>query len=886
MNYNLFTMEIKVIVKKEDDIQAFDEVKYIDELVEKVSNAQKEYATFSQEKVDEIFRKVALKISSLRIPLAQMAVEETGMGLVEDKVIKNLYASEYIYNKYKNDKTCDIIFEDFERKILKVASPLGVIAGVVPTTNPTSTAIFKTLIALKTRNAIIFSPHPRAKKCTVETVRIMLEEAVKAGAPENILGWIENPTITMSGLLMKHPKVDIILATGGPGMVRAAYSSGKPALGVGAGNTPVVIDETANIEEAVSSILLSKTFDNGVICASEQSVVCVKSVYNQVKEEFLKRGAYITNPVEKEKLEHTAFKDGRLNADIVGQSAYKIAELSGFKVDKKAKVLIAELKEVGHSEPLSEEKLSPVLGLYEANDFNSAVDTAKKLVAFGGNGHTSVLYTKDTNKDRISLFGKVMNTGRILINTPSSQGAIGDLYNFKTDPSLTLGCGSWGGNSVSENVGIKHLMNIKTVAMKEENMLWYKVPSNIYFKAGSTEYALRELADKKRAFIITDKPLFDLGMTNKVTNVLDDIKVQYQIFSDVNPDPDLETINRAMKMVNSFQPDVIIALGGGSPMDAAKIIWLMYEQPQLKFEDLAMRFMDIRKKIFEFPKLGKKATMVAIPTTSGTGSEVTPFSIITDNETGTKYAIADYTLTPDMAIVDTNLVLSMPKGLTSASGIDIMTHALESYVSVMSSDFTHGHSLEAARLVFEYLPRSYKNGSEDFEAKEKVHHAATIAGMAFANAFLGICHSMAHKLGNRFHIPHGWANAMLISQVIRYNATDVPVKQAAFPQYKFPNVKAKYASVSDYMGFGGKTDDEKVDNLIKALEKLKEEIGAPKSIKDFGVSKEDFELALKEGLAALAFDDQCTGANPRYPLIEEIEQLYRYAYDGITDFNL
>lgn len=874
------------MTNKENNTETFDEVKYIDELVEKVSKAQKEYATFSQEKVDEIFRKVALKISSLRIPLAQMAVAETGMGIVEDKVIKNHYASEYIYNKYKNEKTCDIIAEDFENKILQVASPLGVIAGVVPTTNPTSTAIFKTLIALKTRNAIIFSPHPRAKKSTVETVRLMLEEAVKAGAPENILGWIENPTITMSGLLMSHPKVATILATGGPGMVKAAYSCGKPALGVGAGNTPVIIDETADIEEAVSSILLSKTFDNGVICASEQSVVCVKDVYKKVKEEFIRRGAYLTNAEEKKKLENTAFKDGKLNADIVGQSAFKIASLAGFKVDEKAKVLLAELKEVGHSEPLSEEKLSPILGMYEANDFNAAVDVAKKLVGFGGNGHTSVLYTKTSNKDRIRLFGKEMNTGRILINTPASQGAIGDLYNFKTTPSLTLGCGSWGGNSVSENVGIKQLVNIKTVAMKEENMLWYKVPSDIYFKAGSTEYALRELAGKKKAFIITDKPLFDLGMTNKVTKVLEDINVQYQIFSEVNPDPDLDTVKRALKIVNSFNPDVIIALGGGSPMDAAKIIWLMYEQPQLKFEDLAMRFMDIRKRIFEFPKLGQKAKMIAIPTTSGTGSEVTPFSIITDNETGNKYAIADYALTPNMAIVDTNFVLTMPKGLTSASGIDIMTHALESYVSIMSNDFTHGHSLEAAKLVFNYLPRSYKNGAEDFEAKEKVHHAATLAGMAFANAFLGVCHSMAHKLGNKFHIPHGWANAMLISQVIRYNATDVPVKQATFPQYKFPNVKAKYASLSDYMGFGGKTDDEKVDNLIKELEKLKKEINAPATIKDFGVSREDFEKALQDGLAAQAFDDQATGANPRYPLISEIEQLYRYAYDGITDFNL
>lgn len=875
-----------MVTKKTEKVEIIDEEKYINDLVEKVSIAQKEYSTFSQEQVDEIFRKVALKISSLRIPLAKMAVEETGMGVVEDKVIKNHFASEYIYNKYKNEKTCDIIEEDIESGIIKIASPLGVIAGVIPTTNPTSTAMFKSLIALKTRNAIIFSPHPRAKKCTVETARIILEEAVKAGAPENIIGWIENPSINMTSLLMRHPKIGTILATGGPGMVRSAYSSGKPALGVGAGNTPVVIDETSNIEEAISSILISKTFDNGVICASEQSVVCVKDVYKRVKEEFLKRGAYIVSPKEKEKLEKTAFKDGKLNADIVGQPAAKIAELSGFKVDKRTKVLIAELTKVGHIEPLSEEKLSPVLGLYEAKDFEAAVQTAKKLIGFGGNGHTSVLYTNKRSMDRINYFGKELNTGRILINTPASQGAIGDLYNFQLSPSLTLGCGSWGGNSVSENVGIKHLVNIKTVAKREENMLWYKVPSKIYFKPGSLEFALKELSDKRRAFIITDKPLFELGLTDKVTKVLKDIGIQFQIFSEVNPDPDLDTVNRALKLINSFNPDVIIALGGGSPIDAAKIIWLMYEQPQLKFEDLAMRFMDIRKRIFEFPELGKKAIMVAIPTTSGTGSEVTPFSIITDNEAGVKYAIADYALTPNVAIVDTNLVLTMPKSLTSASGIDILTHALESYVSIMSSDFTHGHSLEAAKLVFEYLPSSYKNGAADFEAKEKVHHAATLAGMAFANAFLGVCHSMAHKLGNKFHIPHGWANAMLINQVIRYNATDVPTKQAVFSQYKYPNVKAKYAGMADYLGLGGKTDDDKVNNLIKAIEKLKKDIGAPATIKDFGVSKKDFEQALKDGLATDAFDDQATGANPRYPLIEEIEQLYRYAYDGITDFNI
>ncbi|MDD4556607.1 MAG: bifunctional acetaldehyde-CoA/alcohol dehydrogenase [Alphaproteobacteria bacterium] len=875
-----------MVTKKTETVETFDEAKYIDELVAKVSKAQKEYATFPQEKVDEIFRRAALKLSSLRIPLAQMAVEETGMGIVEDKVIKNHFAAEYIYNKFKNTKTCGIISEDKEAGIMKVADPLGVIAGVIPTTNPTSTAIFKALIALKTRNGIIFSPHPRAKKCTVEVARLILEEAVKAGAPENIIGWIESPSINQTQLLMQHPQVDVILATGGPGMVKSAYSSGKPALGVGAGNTPAVIDETADIEEAVSSILISKSFDNGVICASEQSVVCVESVYEAVKAEFVKRGAYLCSAKEKEKLEKVAFIDGRLNAGIVGQYPYKIAEMAGFKAPEKAKILLAELTKVGPEELLSEEKLSPVLGIYKAKNFDKALDTAKSLVTFGGNGHTSVLYTDKRNNDRIKRFGEYMHTGRILINTPSSQGAIGDLYNFKLEPSLTLGCGSWGGNSVSENVGVKHLMNIKTVAIREENMLWYKVPSKIYFKPGSVEWALKELAGKKKAFIITDKPLFELGMTNRVTKVLEEIGIQVQVFADVNPDPDLETVNRALKMVESFQPDAIIALGGGSPMDAAKIIWLMYEQPTLKFEDLAMRFMDIRKRIFTFPDLGKKATMVAIPTTSGTGSEVTPFSIITDNDTGIKYAIADYALTPNMAIIDSNFVLTMPKGLCAASGVDILTHALESYVSIMSSDFTHGLSLESAKLVFDYLPSSYKNGAEDAKAREKVHQAATVAGMAFANAFLGICHSLAHKLGNAFHIPHGIANALLICQVIRYNATDVPVKQAIFPQYKFPNTKAKYAAFSTHMGFNGKTDDEKVENLIKGIQNLKKELNIPMSIKDWGVKEEDFEKALKNGLATLAFDDQCTGANPRYPLIKELEQLYRYAYAGVTDFNL
>ena len=859
--------------------ETLQEQQYIDALVNKVSEAQKIYATYSQEQVDHIFRRVALKLSSLRIPLAKMAVEETGMGVVEDKVIKNHFASEYIYNKFKNCKTCGVLEEDKANGILKVAEPLGVIAGVIPTTNPTSTVIFKSLIALKTRNGIIFSPHPRAKKCTVETARLILEEAVKAGAPENIIGWIEEPTILKTQELMKHPKIDCILATGGPGMVKSAYSSGKPALGVGAGNTPAIIDETADIKMAVSSILMSKTFDNGMICASEQSIVCVKDVYDDVRKELEYRGAYLLSAKEKEKLSKVIFIDGKLNAGIVGQPAYKIAEMAGVKVPVETKALVGEASEIGHHEPFSAEKLSPVLGLYKAKAFEEATDIAQKLVLFAGAGHTSVLYTHQTNDERIKYFGEKLHTGRILINCPSSQGAIGDLYNFRLEPSLTLGCGSWGGNSVSENVGVKHLMNVKTVAMREENMLWFKVPEKIYFKPGSLELALKELKGRKKAFLVTDKPLFDLGYTKKITDVLEGLGIQYQIFSDVKPDPDLSTINVAINMVNTFQPDVIIALGGGSPMDAAKILWLMYEHPELKFEDLAMRFMDIRKRIFEFPPLGEKATMVCIPTTSGTGSEVTPFSIITDDSTGVKYAIADYALTPKMAIVDSNLVLSMPKGLCAASGIDVMTHALESMVSVMATDYTRSLSKEAGKLIYQYLPASYAEGAANPIAREKVHNAATIAGMAFANAFLGVCHSMAHKLGAHFHVPHGIANALLICQVIKYNAAEAPVKQGIFPQYQYPNARAAYAEFADALGLGGKTDEEKVNNLIKALQELKKKLNIPLSIKDWGVSKEDFEKAM-ETLPTLAFDDQCTSANPRYPLIKEIEQMYRDAYEG------
>lgn len=859
------------------------EKQYIDNLLEKVSAAQKIYATYSQEQVDHIFRRVALKMSSLRIPLAKMAVEETGMGVVEDKVIKNHFASEYIYNKYKNAKTCGIVAEDKENGVIKIADPIGVIAGVIPTTNPTSTVIFKSLIALKTRNAIIFSPHPRAKKCTVETAKIILEEAVKAGAPENIISWIENPSIFQTQYLMQHEKTNLILATGGPGMVKSAYSSGNPALGVGAGNTPAVIDETADLQMAVSSILMSKTFDNGMICASEQSVVVVDAVYDAVKAEFLKRGAYILSAKEKEALGKVIMPDGKLNSAIVGQKAATIAKMAGIEVAPQTKVLIALCEKVGKEEPFSAEKLSPVLAMYKEKDFESAVAKAKALVTFGGNGHTSVLYTNQANEDRIKTFGATMHTGRIMINCPSSQGAIGDIYNFRLEPSLTLGCGSWGGNSVSENVGVKHLLNTKTVAKREENMLWFKVPSKIYFKPGSLGFALKELAGKKKAFIVTDKPLFDLGYTKKITDILDEMGIAHRIFSDVKPDPDLSTINVAIKQLNSFEPDVIIALGGGSPIDASKILWLMYEHPELKFEDLAMRFMDIRKRIFEFPPLGKKAEMVAIPTTSGTGSEVTPFSIITDDTTGIKYAIADYALTPNMAIVDADLVLTMPRGLCAASGIDVLTHALESYVSVMSTEYTRGLSTEAGKLILEYLPSSYKNA--DALSRERVHHAATIAGMAFANAFLGVCHSMAHKLGAAFHVPHGIANALLICQVIRYNATDCPVKQGVFPQYRFPHAKAAYASFAEAMGLKGKTDDELVESLIQKVEELKKELNIPASIKEWGIDKDAFEKAM-ETLPTLAFDDQCTSANPRYPLIEEIEKLYRYAYDGVIDFKL
>lgn len=871
---------VKNAKSKTVEIVGVSTVEDLELLIARVKKAQRVLSTFSQEKVDEIFKAAALAANKSRIQLAKMAVEETGMGIVEDKVIKNHFASEYIYNKHKNAKTCGVISEDKVNGTKIIADPLGVIAGVVPTTNPTSTAIFKALICLKTRNAIIFSPHPRAKKSTIAAAKIVLEAAVKAGAPVDIIGWIDEPSIELSNLLMKHPLVNAILATGGPGMVKAAYSSGKPALGVGSGNTPAVIDETADIKMAVSSILMSKTFDNGVICASEQSIVALKDVYEEVKTELAYRGAYILSAAEKKKVADVIIVDGSLNAKIVGQSAFKIAQLAGIKVPVDAKVLVGEVSEISEAEAFAHEKLSPVIALYSAKNFEDATEKAYQLVMLGGAGHTSVLYTDERDKNRINYFGEKLPTGRILINSPSSHGAIGDLYNFRLEPSLTLGCGSWGGNSVSENVGVEHLLNYKTVAERRENMLWFRVPPKIYFKRGATDLALRELQGKKRAFIVTDRYLFDSGTVYNVTNVLEEIGVDYQIFFDVKPDPTVSTINDALQMIRTYEPDVIIALGGGSPIDAAKIIWLMYEQPETNFEDIAMRFMDIRKRICEIPELSKKAQLVAIPTTSGTGSEVTPFAVITDDRTHIKYPIADYALTPNMAIIDPNFVDSMPASLCAASGVDALTHAVEAYVSALATNFTNSNSLEAIKLIFRYLPRSFKGGGEDYIAREKMHYASTIAGMAFANSFLGICHSMAHKLGSAFNIPHGVANALLINQVIKFNATDKPTKQCAFPQYKFPNAKAKYGQIADELNLGGSNDDEKVELLIQAITQLKKDVKIPLSIKDAGVLEKDFEAKL-DVLVEQAFDDQCTGANPAYPLMDEIKSIYVKAYRGI-----
>lgn len=854
----------------------------LEKLIDRVHVAQNQYATFSKEKVDAIFKAAATAADKMRIDLAEMAVAETGMGVLEDKIIKNHFAAEYIYNKHKNKETCGIIKRDKVNGTKIVAAPLGVIAGVVPTTNPTSTAIFKSLICLKTRNGIIFSPHPRAKKSTIAAAKVVLDAAVKAGAPKDIIGWVDEPSLELTQALMCHPKIQAILATGGPGMVKAAYSSGKPALGVGSGNTPAIIDETADIVRAVSSVLMSKTFDNGMICASEQSVIVVKDVYEAVKKEFMYRGAYLMNKDEMAKLAKIILTDkGTVNPAIVGQPAVKIAELAGFKVPEHAKVLVAEQTSYDVSNPYAHEKLSPILAMYRADNFEQATDIAYALIALGGLGHTSVLYTDERTQDRIDYYATKMPTGRILINSPASQGGIGDLYNFRLEPSLTLGCGSWGGNSVSENVGVKHLLNYKTVAERRENMLWYKVPPKIYFKRGATDLALREFAGKKRAFIITDRFLFDSGAVRTITDTLEEIDMDYQIFFDVKPDPTLSTVEQALAMVRPYEPDLIIALGGGSPMDVAKIIWLMYEQPDTNFEDISMRFMDIRKRICSIPELGKKAKLVCIPTTSGTGSEVTPFSIITDDKTHIKYALADYALTPSMAIIDPNFVDGMPKGLTAAGGIDALVHGLEAYVSIMATNFTNSSALEAIKQIFRYLPASYNEGAANPKAREKMHYAATMAGMSFANAFLGLCHSMAHKLGAMYSIPHGVANALLICQIIRFNATDCPKKQATFPQYRAPEAKKRYGQIAHVLYLADETvsDDEKVERLIKAVAELKDTIGIPKSIREWGIDEKTFKANLDK-LTRLAFDDQCTGANPVYPLMSDIKQIYLDAYEG------
>jgi acetaldehyde dehydrogenase/alcohol dehydrogenase len=850
----------------------------LDALIVAAAQAQQAYALFRQEQVDEIFRRAAFAANSARIELARLAVTETGMGVLEDKVIKNHFAAEYIYNEYKHTPTCGIIERDATFGIEKIAQPIGVVGGVVPVTNPTSTAIFNALLALKTRNAIVFSPHPHAARSTAAAAQVINDAAVAAGAPAGLIGCIGKPTLELTQRLMQHPLVNLILATGGPGMVKAAYSSGKPAIGVGAGNTPAVIDERADVPLAVSSILMSKTFDNGMICASEQSAIVVRSVYPAVRQEFIARGAVILTPEQRTKLGAVLMKKGKLNAEIVGQPAVKIAALAGFKVPPQTKVLIAEVEKVGAEEPFSNEKLSPVLALYAADDFTAAVELARELVTFGGPGHTAVLYTHPTQRDRIETFGARMKTCRVLVNMPSSQGAIGGIYNFRLAPSLTLGCGSWGGNSVSENVGVKHLLNIKTIAERRENMLWFKVPPKVYFKAGCLPVALQDLQGRRRAFIVTDKPLFDLHYTDQITRVLDDLKIDHEVFFDVEPDPSLATVRRGLAAMNAFQPDVVIAIGGGSPIDAAKIMRLMYEHPDVEFEGLALRFMDIRKRVYGFPKLGK-AILVAIPTTSGTGSEVTPFAIVTDDRTQVKYAITDYELTPEMAIIDADLVLNLPPKLTAYSGIDAITHSLEAMASVMATEYTNAMALESLRLLFKYLPDAYRHGAADPLAREKVHQASTMAGMAFANAFLGVCHSMAHKVGATFHVPHGLANALLINTVIRYNATDVPFKQTSFPQYAYPTAKARYARVADYLGLGGGTPDEKVERLIAEITKIKKVLNLPASIREAGVAEKDFQAQL-DTVAANAFDDQCTGANPRYPMIAEIKEMLMRAYEG------
>ncbi len=862
-----------------------DSVETLEETLARVKEAQKKFATYTQEQVDKIFLAAAIAANQARIPLAKMAVEETGMGVVEDKVIKNNYAAEYIYNAYKNTKTCGVIEEDKAYGIKKIAEPIGVIAAVIPTTNPTSTAIFKCLIALKTRNAIIISPHPRAKLSTIAAAKLVLEAAVEAGAPEEIISWVDIPSLDMTNLLMKE--ADIILATGGPGMVKAAYSSGKPALGVGAGNTPAIIDETADIVLAVNSIIHSKTFDNGMICASEQSVIVHQNIYDAVKAEFADRGCYFLNPEETEKVRKTIIINGSLNAKIVGQPAAKIAALAGVTVPTGTKIIIGEVESVDISEEFAHEKLSPVLAMYKATDIHDAFDKAEHLIADGGYGHTSSIYLNEvTEQAKLEEFTSRMKTCRILVNTPSSHGGIGDLYNFKLAPSLTLGCGSWGGNSVSENVGVKHLINIKTVAERRQNMLWFRAPEKVYIKKGCLPVALDELKNvmgKKRAFIVTDSFLYHNGYTKPIADKLDEMGIVHTTFFDVAPDPTLASAKEGAEQMKAFQPDCIIALGGGSAMDAGKIMWVLYEHPEADFMDMAMRFIDIRKRVYTFPKMGEKAYFIAVPTSAGTGSEVTPFAVITDEKSGVKYPLADYQLLPNMAIIDPDFHMSAPKGLTAASGIDAVTHALEAYASMMATDYTDGLAIQALKGIFEYLPRAYDNGQTDIEAREKMANCATMAGMAFANAFLGVCHSMAHKLGAFHHLPHGIANALMIEEVLRFNAAEAPAKMGTFSQYDHPHTLARYAEVSRALGFGGKNDKESLENLINAINALKERVGIKKTIRDYGIDEKDF-LDRLDAMTEQAFDDQCTGANPRYPLMSEIKQMYLNAYYGNKHF--
>ena len=849
------------------------------EAMARCRQAQARFATYTQEQVDKIFLAAATAANKMRLPLAKQAVAETGMGVVEDKVIKNHYAAEYIYNAYKHTKTCGVIEEDPAYGIQRVAEPIGLIAAVIPTTNPTSTAIFKTLICLKTRNAIIISPHPRAKESTIAAAKVVLEAAVAAGAPENIIAWIDQPSLDLTNQVMRDS--DLILATGGPGMVKAAYSSGKPALGVGAGNTPAIIDDSADVLLAVSSIIHSKTFDNGMICASEQSVIVLDSIYDAVKAEFAARGCYFLQGDELDKVRRTILINGALNARIVGQSAHTIASLAGVETPESAKVLIGEVESVELSEAFAHEKLSPVLAMYRAKDFEDAVSKAERLVADGGYGHTASIYLDPVNQpEKKALFAARMKTCRILVNTPSSHGGIGDLYNFKLTPSLTLGCGSWGGNSVSENVGVKHLLNIKTVAERRENMLWFRAPEKVYFKKGCLDVALSELAGHKRAFLVTDSFLYQNGYTKPIETKLDQLGILHTTFSNVAPDPTLACAKEGTAQMAAFQPDLILAIGGGSAMDAGKIMWVLYEHPEADFLDMAMRFVDIRKRIYTFPKMGEKAYFVAIPTSAGTGSEVTPFAVITDEQTGVKYPLADYELLPKMAIVDADLMMNAPRGLTAASGIDAVTHALEAYASVMATDFTDGLALRSLKLVFENLPKAYDNGPREPRARENMAHAATMAGMSFANAFLGVCHSMAHKLGAFHHLPHGIANALMIDEVLRFNAAEVPAKMGTFSQYDHPHTLARYAEVADYLNLGGGTDEEKLENLIHAIDDLKDKIGVKKTIRDYGIDEADF-LARLDEMTEQAFDDQCTGANPRYPLMKEIKRMYLNAYYGV-----